>query len=92
MTSRADWHLSRGGKWRTARVAHRCDRRVRPGVRCREWVQVGERYLDTGAPNPHSSNPHATVRCCASCAALPIDEANHWTSLPPRAPQQAARY
>lgn len=68
MTTRAEYHAQRnGGRWRKARVAHRCDWKIL-GWRCRHTIRPEERYFDTGMLNPTSSNERATYRICAGCA------------------------
>jgi hypothetical protein len=72
-------------KWRTARVAHRCDRQLGMGLRCRNWTVPGEAYWDTGERNPNSSSVFGTIKICAQCAT------NHLNPCPPPPPAQAAR-
>ena len=55
------------GRWRTARVQHRCDWRPH-GTRCFNRIAAGEEYFDTNIKNTDSSNAHATRKCCKSCA------------------------
>lgn len=66
--NRATFYTQRhGGRWRTARVEHRCDWK-HDGLRCRNHVRPGERYFDTGTINPSSRSPHAHYRICTDCA------------------------
>lgn len=72
MTTRAEYYATRnGGKWRTARIIHRCDWREH-GTRCRNDILVGSKYFDTGMHNPHASNAKATYRICGCCAGVTL--------------------
>jgi hypothetical protein len=73
MFTRAHYYAQRlGGRWRTARVEHRCDWR-RGGFRCRHMIAPNALYFDTKLKNPYSSNEHATYRICDECANEEID-------------------
>lgn len=72
MVTRAEYYAARnGGRWRTARIIHRCDWREH-GTRCRNDILVGQKYFDTGLPNPNSSNPKATYRICSECGGVHV--------------------
>lgn len=58
-----------GGKWRTARVPHRCDWRTQ-GLRCINHIAVGERYFDSNLPKPDTN--HVTLKLCSDCACVEI--------------------
>ncbi len=64
--------LRNGGRWRIARVKHRCDWGV-VRERCGHRINVGDEYYDTREQNPSSSSPYGTYRICAECARQEID-------------------
>lgn len=59
-----------GGKWRKARVRHRCDWNVH-GLRCLNWTDVGDQYFDTNLPK--RGLQHVTLRICRECANATIE-------------------
>jgi hypothetical protein len=67
MKRHAYYKQRNGGRWRKARVGHRCDWK-REGYRCGHHIQPGEEYFDTMERNPHSSSEHGTYRICTECA------------------------
>lgn len=66
----ADYWIASGGKWRTARKRFRCQGGPL-SKRCTNYVEPGERYLDTGEFSDASDSPWATIRCCKACADKP---------------------
>jgi len=67
--TRADWYARQcGGGWRTARVAHRCDRVDQYGLRCAGRIEPGTKYFDTNQHNPRSRSQWGTIRLCGACA------------------------
>jgi hypothetical protein len=64
MTTRAEYAISStGGKWRVAKVKHRCDW-IDGGLRCENRILPGDQYLDNGRLNPNSTNRYANYRIC----------------------------
>jgi hypothetical protein len=67
--TRAEWYRRQyGGTWRTARVAHRCDCKPHPFPRCRNKIEAGAKYFDSGDVREGSTSRHATKRFCEECA------------------------
>lgn len=60
---RAVWFIRRyAAVWRIARVRRRCDCRPHGGLQCLNYIEPGDRYLDT------RMNLKGSPHYCAECA------------------------